>query len=63
MRRSIINKIYLSSTIKRIESKVKLLGNNNKIGIEEFLNVRLILTIIIFGIGLISFKYGYKYCH
>ncbi len=59
MRRSIINKIYLSSTIKRIESKVKLLGNNNKIGIEEFLNVRLILTIIIFGIGLISFKYGY----
>ena len=58
MRKTIVDKIFLNSTIKRIETKVKKLGNSN-IKVGEFLILRLVLTILIGGIIFITFKYGF----
>ena len=58
-RREFINKIYSKGYINKIRAKVKLLGNDSKIDLYDFLIVRLITTILIFVICLYSFNYGY----
>lgn len=57
MKRSFINKIYLNSTIKRLEAKEKKLGSK-ALKVETFLNIRLALVISIFIIILFTCKYG-----
>ena len=58
-RREFINKIYSKSYINKIRTKVKLLGNDSKIDLYDFLIVRMITSILIFCICLYSFNYGY----
>lgn len=58
---SLARKIYSKNTIKRIETKIKLLGVNNKLKPISFLNFRLFTTIILFGIVLYFFDRGYIY--
>lgn len=59
MRDSIIHKIYREKTINKIDAKVKLLGVYNHYDVVTLLNMRLILTILIFIGTLIFSKYGY----
>jgi len=59
MRDSIIYKIYSKKTIKKITDKVKLLGVYNNYDVALLLNLRFVLTILIFVITLIFSKYGY----
>ena len=54
-----IYKIYRQKTIKRIQSKMKLLGNNPKYDEATFLNTRLILAILLFLALLIFSKHGF----
>ena len=53
-----INKIYSKNYLNKIKTKVKLLGNS-KIDPYDFLIIRLITSVLIFGICLYSFNYGY----
>ncbi len=57
--RSLVQKIYLESTIKKIEKKIKLLGVNCKYNAIDLLNIRLIVSIIIFVSFLIFHQNGY----
>lgn len=54
-----VYKIYRQKTIKRIENKLKLLGNNAKINSLTFLNTRAIISLIIFALLLTYTKPGY----
>lgn len=58
MNKGIIKRIYRASDIERIDSKIKLLGSNNKITFDAvtFLNTRMITTIIL-SILLIAFSH------
>ena len=56
---SIVKKIYLDSTIKKITKKVKLLGINCKYDPIDLLNTRLMLSLILFVVILIFFKNGF----
>ena len=59
MKNLITKKIYLSSTLKKIEKKVKLLGlDSNNYDMYDFLNKRLISTMIIFIISLVILPNG-----
>ena len=53
-----IRKIYRDTEIKRINEKIRTL-NNYPIDEINFLNIRLITTIIIFFITFLIFKTGY----
>ncbi len=57
--RSLVRKIYLDSTIKKIEKKVKLLGIHCHYDPIDLLNARLILCILVFVIFLIFFENGF----
>ncbi len=59
MRDNIIYKIYSKKTIDRITNKVKLLGVYNNYNIAFLLNLRLVVSIIIFVTTLFFSKYGY----
>lgn len=59
MRDNIIYKIYSKKTIDRITNKVKLLGVYNNYNIAFLLNLRLVVSIIIFVATLFFSKYGY----
>ncbi len=50
--------MYRKKTIKRIEKKVILLGENTKIDAISFLNLRFVLSILIFLFFLFYLKYG-----
>lgn len=52
-------KIYNKETINKINKKIKLLGKDNKLDSIDFLNLRLITSVIIFFIVLYIFSYGY----
>ena len=58
-----INKIaslfYRQETLDKINSKIKLLGIKTKYDAISFMNVRILLSILVFIITLISFKLGY----
>ena len=53
-----IRKIYRDNEIKRINEKINTL-NNFPLNEENFLNIRLITSLIIFFITLVIFKIGY----
>lgn len=59
MKNNIAFKIYRKKSIEKIDSKVKLLGIYNNLQTLKFLNIRLILTIIIFVLVLVISQYGY----
>lgn len=48
-------RIYPKHSIKKIENKMKLLGSWNKDSVEKFLILRIISSILVFLVGLISF--------
>lgn len=52
-------KIYRKKTIEEINKKVNLLGVSTKLTVYSFLNIRLIGTIIIFVVVLLSHNLGY----
>lgn len=53
------NKLHRQKTLEKIDTKIKLLGSNCKYNAIYFLNIRLVLSLIIFVIVLIKFKIGY----
>ena len=55
----IANLFYRDETIKKINSKIKLLGSNTKYNALTFMNIRIFSSFILFIIILISFKFGY----
>ncbi len=56
---SLVKKIYKAGTIKKIERKIKLLGVNTKYNTTDFLNIRFILCLVVFGVVLVISEYGY----
>ena len=58
---SIIDKIYSKKTISKIKNKIELLGDDCKYDEKEFLNVRLLGTILIFISFILFSKNGYIY--
>lgn len=58
-REKIVKKIYRETTINRVNKKIKLLGVTNKISANKMLNNRLLFSLIIFIISIITSKYGY----
>ncbi len=56
---NLIYKIVPSSSIRKIESKISLLGVSADIKAVDFIAFRLVFTIVIFGLVLILSKYGY----
>lgn len=59
MRNSVIFKIIPKKEVMRCDRKIQLLGVSSKIKLEEFLSVRLILTILIFVVMIMGTKYGF----
>ncbi len=57
----LINKLYKEETIKEITRKINCLGNDTKMSASDFLNLRVITTILVFFITLLLFKNGYVY--
>lgn len=56
-----IEKIYTKKSINKINKKIKFLGINSEINAMEFLNIRLLISILIF-IGILYFSsYGFIY--
>lgn len=56
---SLAKKIYSKNTIKMVNDKINLLGEENTYSAEKLLNMRLLLCILIFIITILSFNYGY----
>ena len=54
-----VKKIYSRNYIEKLRSKIKLLGNDSKLDLYDFLLGRLISSIFLFIISLYCFKYGY----
>ena len=52
-------KIFREETIKKIDAKLKLLGNNKPFDSIYFLNIRTILTVVIFIVMIYYMDYGY----
>lgn len=57
--RSLVQKIYLNSTIKKIERKVKLLGIMCHYKTIDLLNIRLLCSLLLFLLFLIFSENGY----
>ena len=55
----LVRKIYKNETINKINKKIKLLGVNSNYNAIDFLNIRLVLGLIIFGLVLVVSEYGY----
>ena len=51
--------IYSTSSIKALESKFNYLSYDKKININEFLTVRIILSLLIFIVSIYYFNSGY----
>ena len=58
-RAEFIKKIYSRNYIDKIRKKIKMLGNDNKLDLYDFLLIRLISMILLFCISLYCFDYGY----
>lgn len=56
---NLIKRIYRDKTIKKIEEKIKLLGVYCKYNTIDLLNYRLLISIAIFFITIVSSSYGY----
>ncbi len=61
MRNSLIEKIYSKKSVNRIIKKEKQLGIYSKLNPISFLNIRMIISIILFILILYVFKQGYFY--
>ena len=59
MKKEIFKKLYLPSTIKRLEKKQQLLQVEESYDVYKFLNHRLLATIIIFLVLLVVLPFGY----
>lgn len=59
MKQTIANKIYRKKTIDKINSKIKLLGLNQRLDAVQFLNIRLTVMIVMFILIFIFSKMGY----
>jgi len=59
MKNGLAMKIYRKKSIQKIDSKIKLLGIHAKIDTLTFLNVRLLITILIFFFFLLFSSFGY----
>ncbi len=57
--KSLVRKIYLESTIKKVEKKIKLLGIHCKYDVIDLLNYRLLTCLFIFLFLLILHENGY----
>lgn len=55
----LVRKVYSSKYIDKHINKVKLLGTGNKIDVYDLMLVRLITSVVLFIIIMLSFKYGY----
>lgn len=60
-RNSLVRKVYKTKTINKINKKIKLLGVKCKYNVFDFLNIRFILSLIIFGLLIVINQYGYIY--
>ena len=58
-KRSFIYKIYPKKLIKKLEDKVNLLGDENKISVRKFLYERLLGSILIFIASVVLTKHSY----
>ena len=56
---SIILKIYREKTIEKINSKIKLLGVYCKYNTIDLLNTRLLISLLIFFVLIVTNKYGF----
>lgn len=61
MKNNLIEKIYTKKSINRIKKKTTLLGIYNKLDPIEFMNTRLIISLIIFFLSLYISGLGYVY--
>ena len=59
MRDSLFAKIYPKRTIKRVDAKIKLLGVNNHYNLFVILNFRILISLILFAIILLTSSIGY----
>ena len=51
-----IRKVYSRKTIQKLESKIKMLGSKSKFSVEKFLLVRIIFSLLVFILSLLSFQ-------
>lgn len=58
---SVYNKIYRKKTIEKITKKCRLLGVNTKLEPYKFMNLRVIISILVFAILFIFSDKGYIY--
>ena len=59
MNNRFIEKIYTKKSIKRIRSKTLLLGSENKLDAIDFMNFRLIISMLVFFIFLLFSSYAF----
>ncbi len=57
--RSLVRRIYLDSTIKKVEKKIKLLGIHCNYDAQDLLNMRLLASLFLFVVLIIFNKNGY----
>lgn len=58
-REEFINRLYSKKYIDKIKAKVKLLGTGNKENAYNIIMMRLVTSIILFGVVIFTFDYGY----
>ena len=56
---NLASKIYSKNTIKMVNDKINLLGEENVYSAEKLLNMRLLICIFVFVITILFFDYGY----
>lgn len=61
MKNNIIERIYSKKSVKKIKTKVTLLGIDSKMDAIKFMNYRLIISILVFFIVLIFSNFGFIY--
>jgi len=56
---NLIKKIYREKTIQKVDAKIKLLGVYCKYNVIDLLNLRLLISIALFFVLIVSSSYGY----
>lgn len=57
--RRLVRRIYSEKSIEKIDKKIRLLGSNGKINTFDFLNLRLTIEILLFGLLIFFHSKGY----
>ena len=55
----VIAKLYNKKANEKLEKKIKLLGKNNKLEVNNFIKLRLLSSVIVFLLVLYLFDFGY----